>query len=195
MNTCTLSTPEPFVVPIQVLLRDLDVLRGVCRQRGWEFLPGATMVRCAAPPASRHVAPGRIRCDHAIIVPGCRGEIGLVLQGDHYQTAWDPAAEGGLEATLGRGLHRLWCGYLVEKVRRTVKPGHLVGSPTMVQGMLRLRIEGSPDERPLDRRSAGVDGRRIAHVCWYYGSASIWCLGEGAWPTFRYLADALGTVS
>lgn len=135
------------VLPITVLLRDLDVLRAVCRRRGWELRLGQRRYRWFGRRlGDRPLAPS-IRadelghCDHAVGVPGCRYEIGLVWHGDHFLPLWDDGPEDGLAEALGTGGGRLWQSCVTEIVRRAAHQLRWrVSRPADNSGTLRLRL-------------------------------------------------------
>jgi hypothetical protein len=182
MNISTLYETEAAVVLLAVQLRDLNVLRAVCRWRGWEFRTGQKTYRWFGWWLGPGPPPAELgRCAHAIGIPGCLYEIGLIDRGDHWLPVWDRGATGGLEAALGPNGRRLWRSYGIEKVRREARQrGHTVTTLTDPHGTLRVRV-------------ADLSTQRSAHVRMASdGATSLWAIGPGAWETFAYLADALG---
>jgi hypothetical protein len=184
MNISTLSNLTALIVPLEVQLRDLDVVRAICRRHGWEFRAEQRTYRWfgwwlgAGPPPA-----GLGRCDHAIGVPGCAYEIGLVARGEHFAPVWDSDPAGGLTAALGPGGRLLWQSYVVEKVRRAAPAqGHTVSRHTDSHSILRVRIA-----EPTSQRSAHV--RLTAD-----GNTTLWLFGPGARETFAYLIAALGRI-
>lgn len=177
MNTSTLSEREVRIATVQLQLRDLTALRAVCRLRGWEFRAGQ----------QSHRAFGQrsdfIHCAHAIGIPGCAYEIGLVAQADHFLPVWDAGLKNGLEEALGPGCQLLWRSYVRETVRRASQPrGHTFNQHTDLGDVLRLRIADA-----LSQHSAHI---RMAAD----GATTLWTFGPGAWAAFRYLGDALGRL-
>src|SRR5258708_5119233 len=77
MTIRILTEPEVQIVPLMVVLRDLDALRSVCRRRGWEFRTGQQTYRpfggwVDTRPRARGIRPSALGpCAHAIGVPGC----------------------------------------------------------------------------------------------------------------------------
>src|SRR5690349_16219148 len=112
MNISTLTEPKATVVSLTVQLRDLSVLQAFCRWRGWEFRAGQKTYRWFGWWLDHGPPPAELgRCDHAIGIPGCLYEIGLIDRGDHLVPVWDRGTKGGLEAALGTNGRRLWRSY------------------------------------------------------------------------------------
>ena len=61
------------------------------------------------------------KCDHAIRVPGCNYEIGVVKRGSKYILLWDSWHRGGLEEKIGKDAGLLKQGYTIERIRREAK--------------------------------------------------------------------------
>lgn len=178
MNTSTLSNREVRIATLQLQLRDLAALRVVCRLRGWEFRAGQQHYRAFGQPSDRN------RCAHALGIPGCAYEIGLIAQADHFLPVWDAGPKNGLEAVLGPGCQLLWRSYVRETVRRASQPrGHTFNQHTDLRGILRVRIADA-----LSQHSAHI---RLAAD----GATTLWTFGPGAWAMFRYLGDALGRLA
>ena len=57
------------------------------------------------------------RCNHAIRVPGCEYEVGVICRDDRYVLFWDSWRAGGLEkqTALGKNACRLKQAYAVGK--------------------------------------------------------------------------------
>ncbi len=175
----------PLIITLTVLLRELPVLQAVCRRRGWEFRAGQRVYRWFGrrlderplPPGTTPADLGR--CAHAIAVPGCLYEVGLVWRRGHYLPVWDDGPEGGLDAALGPGGGVLWQAYGTECARRAAfRRGHRFGRHIDYAGTLRLRVHTED---------------RVAHVrVSREGETTLWIFNGADQPTFRYLADALG---
>jgi len=136
---------------------------------------GVQSVRERPPP------DGAGRCAHAIAIPGCLYEIGLVRRRGHFLPAWDDAPDGGLNEVLGPNAGVLWQAYVAEMTRRAAfHRGHHYSRHTDYAGTLRLRIV--------------ADGK-VAHVRVNRdGQPTLWIFDSTYRSTFRYLADALGRV-
>lgn len=176
MNISTLSNREVRIASLQLQLRDLEALRTVCRCQRWEFRAGQRHYRAFGQPGAR--------CAHAIGIPGCAYEIGLVADADHFLPVWDAGPRNELEMALGPGCQLLWRSYLRETVRRASQPrGHTFNQHTDLRGVLRVRIADAFSQHSAHIRM-GADG-----------STTLWTFGPGAWAAFRYLGDALGRLA
>jgi hypothetical protein len=58
------------------------------------------------------------QCTHAIKVPECSYEIGVVQRGSKYTLLWDAWSSGGLEQKIGKNAGILKQAYSIEKIRR-----------------------------------------------------------------------------
>jgi hypothetical protein len=172
----------PHLLAITVQLRDLEALQAVCRRRGWEFRADQRHYRWFGRVLDDRPAPaGGGRCTHAIGVPGCLYEIGLLRCDDHFLPTWDDGPEGGLDRALGQGGGVLWQTYLAEAVRRAAgRHGQRVSRLLDTRGTLRLRV-------------VTTGCQLIAHVVISgTGATSLLLFAED--DGGRYLAEALGTV-
>ena len=61
------------------------------------------------------------KCDHAIRVPECAYELGVVKRGSKYTLLWDNWHRGGLELKLGNDAGILKQAYTIERIRREAK--------------------------------------------------------------------------
>ena len=57
-------------------------------------------------------------CTHAIKVPECLYEIGVVKKGSQYILLWDSWSSGGLEKKIGKDAGILKQAYSVERIKR-----------------------------------------------------------------------------
>jgi len=115
------------VVTVEVKVRSLEGVRRACRRLGWVFLEGQQTfkwygqwvddspipeglfaadeierLRALDPDLRREELTRRFgACDHAIRVPGCDYEIGLVRVADEYHLVYDFFWAGGLDKVLG----------------------------------------------------------------------------------------------
>ncbi|MBY0522216.1 MAG: hypothetical protein K2R98_02395 [Gemmataceae bacterium] len=170
-------------------LRDLDAIQTLCRRRGWEFRAhqhryrwfGHWLGEGSLPPG---IAPSDLgHCTHAIAIPGCFHELGLLRRRDRFLPLWDDDPEGGLDVALGPDGGILWQSYIAEKTRRAAYlRGHRLSRLIDRLGNLRLRIVAEPSN--------------VAHLrVTYAGATTLWVLGPAENDAvFRYLADALGTT-
>lgn len=169
----------PLILTLILQLRDLSALQAVCRRRGWEFRAGQRSYRGFGRVLSdRPGLSAAGQCAHAIGMPGCLYEIGLLRRRGHYLPVWEDGPHGGLNAAWGRG-GVFWRGYVAEKTRRAAfRRGHAVSGHTDYAGTLRLRI---------------VAEGRVAHVrVGRDGETTLWIFDAADRSTFDYLAEALG---
>jgi hypothetical protein len=61
------------------------------------------------------------KCDHAIQVPNCEYEIGVIRQGDHYTLMWDYWHAGGLREKIGPNAGRIKQAYTIARVRKEAR--------------------------------------------------------------------------
>jgi len=61
------------------------------------------------------------KCDHAIIVPDCEYEIGVVRRENSYILLWDSWYRGGLKKKIGKNAGILKQAYSVERIRREAR--------------------------------------------------------------------------
>lgn len=169
------------VVPIRLLLRDLSALRLACVRRHWDFCAGQQTYRCLdlMPGASAGWKP----CTHAIAIPGCRQEVGLVDQGDHFLPVFEPDADPAL--VLGPGAGLLWQAYAGEKIRlEAARHGHVCSHVVDSQGTRRYRLRSL-----VTRQSAHVMVTRTGHCT----LRTIGQEDQDGWEEYAYLAHAPGT--
>lgn len=111
----------------QAEVKDTEALKRACSRLGWTFREGQTTFRWygeflgdsdkwrewftaeqlaeldALPDEERNrrVTAEFSRCDHAIAVPGCEYEVGVVKRGDRYELLYDTFYAGGLHEVFG----------------------------------------------------------------------------------------------
>jgi hypothetical protein len=119
------------------------------------------------------------RCAHAVGIPGCRYEVGLIGRGDHYELVWDDWYQGGLVRALGTNMAFLWQAYVREVVDRvTAERRHIVSRFRDQSAALRLRVlSGRPGQ--------------VAYLLIAADATAKFCDLDGS---FRYLIDALGVA-
>lgn len=180
MNTKTEPATPSRLFLLRVRLRDLDAPHTVCRQRGWELCRDQPTFRwCGPPTADITLSPGLGRCAHALVIPGCRSEIGLQARGDHWQPLWDHGND--LETVLGAGCRLLWRAYALEVIDRAAREhGHALGLPLEIGDTRRVRVVAPRSSHHARICLGGKD------------EAVLRTFGLQAQTTFRYLANALG---
>jgi len=90
---------------------DLDVIREMCTRQGWEFMEGQKTFAwfgrfIGDSPVPEGYSPEDYgKCDHAIRLPGCSYELGVVkskFRGEGYHILADFWCDGGLDDALGK---------------------------------------------------------------------------------------------
>lgn len=88
---------------------DLEVIQELCRRMGWTFVEGKKTYAWYGYSVGDYPIPEGFteadlgKCDHAIQIPGCSYEVGLVQGVDGgYNVIADFWREGGLDQVLGK---------------------------------------------------------------------------------------------
>lgn len=134
------------IAKIELEVRDLGVLKAACSRLGLSFVQGQRQHRwfgrfVGDSPLPVGVSRSELgRCDHAILIPGCDYEIGVVKVAGAYELRWD-TWERKLEETVGKGAGLLKQAYAVEKTRiEARKKGYHVLETKQPDGLVRLRV-------------------------------------------------------
>jgi hypothetical protein len=114
---------------IELEITDLDALKGACKRLGFEFRENKHTyvwygIWVGRYPLPEGMTPEDLgRCNHAIQVPGCEYEVGVIKRDHSYLLFWDSWRKGGLEkeTALGKGARRLKQAYAVEKVKHEAR--------------------------------------------------------------------------
>jgi hypothetical protein len=88
------------VVTVSVEIRDLEAVKRLCDNLGWQFQENKTSYKWygrwvgdyneADAAINNGIKPEDLgKCDHAIAVPGCGYELGLKKIGEEYKLLWD----------------------------------------------------------------------------------------------------------
>jgi hypothetical protein len=99
-------------------------LKTACQQLGFEFVRDQKTFQWYGlarkdDPVSQKTAMEKLsKCDHAIRVPGCQYEVGVVKQEKRYALLWDDYRAGGLTDKIGTDAGRLKQAYTIARVRR-----------------------------------------------------------------------------
>jgi len=86
----------------------LVTLLALCNRKGWQFLEGQETYAWWGRSEGDYPVPAGFtaddlgKCDHAIRIPGCRYEIGLVKRDNGYAILADFWESGGLDQVLGQ---------------------------------------------------------------------------------------------
>jgi hypothetical protein len=80
------------------------------------------------------------KCDHAIEVPDCAYDIGVIKKNGYYQLFWDFWTSGGLERKLGKDAGKLKQAYAISRIRREAVSKKYRVSEKKTQTGVRLRL-------------------------------------------------------
>ena len=111
------------VSKIELEIKSLSDLKTACKELGLTFMENRNTYKWYGRFMGDYPLPDGFnvedlgKCDHAINVPGCRYEIGVIKtpQGK-YQLLWDFWHAGGLEKKLGKGAGKLKQAYAKAKI-------------------------------------------------------------------------------
>ena len=87
---------------IELVIHSLEDLKDACRQLGFEFIKNQKTFKWYGRWVGDTPLPEGVKiedigkCDHAIRVPGCEYEVGVIKRGDHYILLWDYYSAGVL---------------------------------------------------------------------------------------------------
>jgi len=116
------------VSKIELEIKSLSDLKSACKELGLTFMENRRTYKWYGRWVGDHPLPEGFKaedlgkCDHAISVPGCIYEIGVIktTQGK-YQLLWDFWQAGGLEKTLGKNAGKLKQAYAKVKITNEEK--------------------------------------------------------------------------
>lgn len=130
---------------IEVEIHSLEDLKSACAQLGFQFMESQATYSWYGSYIGDQTLPEGItedrlgKCDHAIKVPGCDYEIGVVkVPGGHHILLWDSWHRGGLEEKLGKNAGFLKQAYAVEKVKREARLKGFRVSEKRIKDRIRL---------------------------------------------------------
>ena len=132
------------VSKIELEIRSLEELKEACRQIGLRFKEnkktyawfGEWVGDYPMPPGFKVEDLGK--CDHAINVPGCEYEIGVVRKDGKLSLIWDFWKSGGLEKKLGKGCGKLKQAYAAVKIRNEARMKGYRVTQTKIKKGIRL---------------------------------------------------------
>lgn len=102
---------------------DLPSLKQMCKSEGWEFIEGKKTFAWFGRHVGDYPLPESFnisdmgKCDHAIHIPGCKYEVGVVKKGNQHMLLYDFYAPGGLKVALGNGAGLLKQAYGIAKAQ------------------------------------------------------------------------------
>lgn len=127
---------------IELVIKSLDDLKDACKQLGFEFMKNQKSYKWYGVWVGDSPLPEGInsedigKCDHAIRVPGCRYEIGVVKRGSKYLLLWDYWHEGGLRQKIGKNAGKLKQAYTISRIRKeSQRKGYRIREKKMDQGV------------------------------------------------------------
>lgn len=127
---------------IEVEIHSLEYLKAACEKLGLQFVENQKTFRCYERRVVNRASADRMmpeeigKCDHAICVPGCRYEIGIIYRDNRYLLFWDNWHVGGLESKIGKNAGLLKQAYTIESIRREARlKGYLITEIKIKQGI------------------------------------------------------------
>ena len=112
---------------IELEIQSLEYLKLACRRLGFIFQENQQTYQWYGRFVGDSPIPEGIniddlgKCDHAIRVPECSYEIGIVKRGSKYILLWDSWHTGGLERKIGKDAGILKQAYTIQRIRREAK--------------------------------------------------------------------------
>jgi hypothetical protein len=115
------------VSKIELEIKSLEDLKLACQRLGFAFCQdqktyawyGRYVGDSPLPKGFAEEEMGK--CDHAIKVPDCGYEIGVVKQEGAYTLLWDSWYSGGLEEKIGKDAGILKQAYTIERIKREAR--------------------------------------------------------------------------
>jgi hypothetical protein len=127
---------------IEIVIHSLADLKDACGKLGYEFIENQKTYKWYGRWVGDTPLPEGIKiedigkCNHAIRVPGCTYEIGIIRRNNHYILLWDYYYVGGLTEKIGENAGKLKQAYTVSRVRKeAVRKGYRVMEKKMDQGV------------------------------------------------------------
>ena len=127
---------------IELVIQSLEDLKEACKALGFQFSEGQKTYKWYGDWQGDDPLPEGIKeedlgkCDHAIKVPKCRYEIGVVKKNNNYILLWDSWHTGGLEEKIGINAGILKQAYTVQRVKKEARiKGYRVFQKKMKQGI------------------------------------------------------------
>lgn len=119
------------LVKIELEINDLSCLKKACKRLGFQFTDNQ----------KTYAWYGRSeKCDHAIKVPDCKYEVGVIKKGTKYELMWDSYSVGGLNNKIGKDGGLLKQAYAVERAKHeAIKKGYSVHECKTEKGV-QLRV-------------------------------------------------------
>jgi len=112
---------------IELEIQSLEDLKEACIQLGFQFMENQKTYRWFGEWIGDNPLPEGVKiedigkCDHAIRVPGCKYEVGIIQQDKKYSLLWDYWHSGGLEEKIGPNAGKLKQAYTVARVKKEAR--------------------------------------------------------------------------
>ena len=109
---------------IELEIKDLAALRAAVQNLGYDYRENQQTYAWYGRWVGDSPLPDGVskeelgKCSHAIRVPGCSYEIGVVQKGPHYVLLWDYWHAGGLSKVIGNNGGVLKQAYALERIRK-----------------------------------------------------------------------------
>ncbi|MCP4599239.1 MAG: hypothetical protein GY847_01660 [Proteobacteria bacterium] len=136
---------------IEVTITDLEAVRDMCKAKGWIFAEGQKTYKWFGRYVGDYPMPEGVTteelgtCDHAIIIPGCDYEVGLLKKEGKYIPLYD-FYDQKIKAALGENGAPIVQGYTLSKIKREAKAkGYKVVEKK--RGMLRRFFSKDKEEK------------------------------------------------
>jgi hypothetical protein len=115
------------IAKVELEIKDLAALRAAVKSLGYEFMENQETYAWFGTWVGDYPLPDGIttdmlgKCSHAIRVPGCKYEIGLVNKNGKYMLLWNFWSTGGLVEKIGKNAGPIKQAYTLECVRREAR--------------------------------------------------------------------------
>jgi hypothetical protein len=157
------------IVTINIQMRELEAIKRACARLGWTFKENQktynwfgdwvddspvprglfaseqeyqAVLAMDRTERKQHMNNVLGKCEHAISVPGCQYEIGLIKHGSGYTPIWD-WYEIDLHNALGSNADPLKQAYAVERAKiEAQRSGYRVHEKLLPSGAVHLTIQG-----------------------------------------------------
>ncbi|MEA3207834.1 MAG: hypothetical protein QOE70_891 [Chthoniobacter sp.] len=138
------------VTNIDITIKDLAALKGAVAELGAQWREGQQRYQWYGHHVGDYPLPAGMteadlgKCSHAIRLPGCEYEIGVVQKGNGYTLAFDFWGPGQkLKTHFGDGLARLKQIYGVHKATAAARAkGYMVQRKPQPNGAIKLVVTG-----------------------------------------------------
>jgi len=115
------------VSKIELEIQSLEDLKSACKRLGFSFMENQQTYQWYgrfigdSPMPEGFTKDDLGKCDHAIKVPECAYEIGIVKRGSKYLLLWDSWHTGGLAQKIGGNAGVLKQAYTIERIKREAR--------------------------------------------------------------------------